>query len=326
LANPVFVSAEATEAVLSWPAMVDALRSVYSIPHTEATSPRRAVARGPDTWFRALAAAMPSGSMMGAKLFGLGRAKKVNYLISLHDQESGAIVALVDAKHITAFRTGATSAVAVDRLAPQKPVRLGILGSGLEARSHLAAIAAVREIAGFSAFSPNPAKREAYVAEMNDALGLAGTAVGSAEAAVADCDIVVGTTQSMGRGPTLLGAWLREGTLVVTIGATLPEHVECDTPALARADLIVADVPEEVLEETGDCLAAHHDGVDLAAKTVSLNDLMLGRADDRVRAARLPMYKSVGAGIQDIAVAELAFRAALERGVATELPIAFAMR
>ena len=112
---PLFVSAEATRQVLVWGEVVASLRAAYSVPHGPKISPPRVVARGDRTWLRALAAAPPGSRYMGAKIFGAGRQGMVTYLIALFEQESGVLAGLIDANLVTAYRTGATSAVAVDR-------------------------------------------------------------------------------------------------------------------------------------------------------------------------------------------------------------------
>ena len=83
--GPIFLTADETEAVLSWPDMIGALRSAYSADLDEGASPPRVVARGSGAWLRALAAIPPSGRFMGSKVFGFSRSRKVSYLITLFD-------------------------------------------------------------------------------------------------------------------------------------------------------------------------------------------------------------------------------------------------
>ena len=90
-----------------------------------------------------------------------------------------------------------------------------------------------------------------------------------------------------------------------------------------RADLIVCDVLDEVLDSTGDMIAATANGIEFRHKAVSLTDVLTGACDQRLDAAVNLMYKSVGSGLQDIVVAELVLTHALRAGLATELPIAF---
>ncbi len=322
----VFVSAEACLKVLRWDEMVDRLRQAYSVPLSDKVSPPRTVARGERTWIRALVSSPPSGRYMGAKVFGMSRDKRVGYTIALMDQQSGGFAGLLDAYYVTSFRTGATSAVAVDRLATPGPKTVAVLGSGSEANSHTLALKEVRPISALRVFSPTAQNREAFAARMQREHGIASVAVASAEAAVAGADIVVASARSRDETPILYGPWLKPGMVVVSIGSTLPEQREIDASVVDVCDLIVCDMPEEVIDETGDMIAAKKAGIAFDHKIASLNDLMLGKLADKVKAARIPMFKSIGAGIQDIVIAELAFERAVERGLGTELPIEFQIR
>jgi len=323
---PLFVSAEASRQALVFTDVINALRAAYSVPHGPLVSPPRVVTRGHGNWMRALAASPPGSRYMGAKIFGSGRAKSVSYLIALFEQETGALAALVDAHLITAYRTAATSAVAVDRLAAAGPAVLGVLGSGLEAQMHARAIAGIRPIVSMRVFSPTAANREAFAANLGRELGIGCVAVGSAEEAVEGASIVVAAARSHDETPILRGRWLRAGMLVVSIGSTLPEQREIDEDVVAACDLIVCDAPEEVIAETGDMLAAKAAGVAFEHKIVSLNDLMTGAAADRAAKARRPMFKSIGAAIQDIVVAELVLNKAVAAGLAQATPLGFLMK
>jgi ornithine cyclodeaminase/alanine dehydrogenase len=323
---PVFVSAEASREALQFSEAIAALRAAYSVAQGPLSSPRRVVTRGNGNWLRALAASPPGSRYMGAKVFGFGRAKSVSYLIALFEQETGALAALVDAHLVTAYRTAATSAVAVERLAAAGQVTLGLLGSGLEARMHARAIASIRPIAELSVYSPTPPNREACAAELGGELGIRCVAAESAEQAVAGASIVVAAARSHDETPVLRGRWLREGMLVVSIGSTAPEQREIDADVVAERDLIVCDACEEVIEETGDMLAAKAAGVAFEHKIVSLNELMTGTAPEWVAGARRPMFKSVGAAIQDIVVAELVVGKALAAGTAQPTPLGFLMK
>ena len=135
--QPLFLSSADIARYLAWPSVIEALRVAYSAPVGPSQAPPRVVARGNGAWVRALAAVSPTGRTMGAKLFGLSRSKGVNYVIVLFDQDSGLIAGFVDGKNLTASRTAATSAIAVDALAHRRPLRTALLGSGSEAEAHL---------------------------------------------------------------------------------------------------------------------------------------------------------------------------------------------
>ena len=120
--------------------------------------------------------------------------------------------------------------------------------------------------------------------------------------------------------PTLLGRWLRPGMTVVSIGSTLPEQREIDSEAVARADLIVADMVEEVAHDTGDMIAARSQGVAFAEKLVSLAEVVGGRHPGRGDARQIMLYKSVGAAIQDLAVARMCAARARQLGIGSTIP------
>lgn len=318
-----FLTADETETVLSWPDMIAALRKAYGMELDAGASPPRVVARGSGAWLRALAAIPPGGRFMGSKVFGFSRSRNVSYLITLFDQQSGEVAGLIDANAVTALRTAATSALAVDLIAPKSLRSVAVLGSGSEARSHIRAVAAVRDFEEVRVFSPTPDNRERFADNFTAETGIACRTAAAARGAVEGADLVIAAARSRDETPILHGDWLVPGMTVVSIGSTLPDQHEIDARTVEVCDVIVCDMPEEVAEETGDMLAARAAGVAFEHKMVSLNELVRGNCADLVAAARLPMFKSVGAAIQDIAVAELAYEKAIEQNLGTRLPIAF---
>jgi ornithine cyclodeaminase/alanine dehydrogenase len=326
MGRPVFVSEESIRQTLAWPAMIAKLREVYSVEHPPFAGPPRTLARGKGIWMRTLTGALPDGSVMGSKQFCFPRSKTVRYVITLFDQESGELLAFLDGRSITALRTAATTAVAVDRMAPPGPAVLCLLGSGGEAHSHARAMAAIRPLREVRVFSPNAGRREAFARAFTEETGIECRAAASAQDAVAGATIVVGATRTTDGKPVFEGAWLTPEMLVASIGATLPEHREIDSATIAACDLIVADMPDEVMHETGCFRTAKDEGQIFADKFVSLNALMAGSAGKRLRDARQPMFRSVGASLQDLAVADLAYREALRRGLAVELPMDLSLK
>ena len=321
----VFVSDASVRALLDWPEMIEALRRTYSVPHAADVSPPRVMARAPGIWMRTLTGLDPAGPFMGVKQFGLSRQRRLQYLISLFDQETGRIVALLDASGITALRTAATTALALDRMAPQSAATLGMVGSGSEAFTHARATHAVRPLKRLTVFSRDPERRAAFARAFEEETGVTSVAVDTAEAAVRGHAIVVGATNATGTIPIIRGEWLSPETVCASIGATLPEQCEVDATVLDQAGLIVADVPEEVLQ-TGCSRAARAAGVDFTDKVATLNALVLGEMNERMRDCRYLVYRSVGGPLQDIAVATLAFERAVATGSAQPLPISFATR
>ena len=304
-----------------WPAAVQALRQAYSQPMTPDMVPPRVMARGQGFWLRGLCAISPSGEYMGCKLIAASpRIHRASYLISLFDQRTMDLVALIDGNRVTGIRTAATAVVAVDLAAPKRPLRVAVIGSGFEARSQLEALLSVRTVASAAVFSPTPASRERFAASFHADHGLDITAAPSPQEAVAGADVVICAARSRDEQPVIRGEWLSPGMTVVSIGSTLPEQREVDEATLARADLIVADMPEEVAHDTGDALAAVAAGVDVVGKLVSLADVASGSVPGRRSETDIVLYKSVGSALQDVVIAEMLYRAALASGRGATMP------
>lgn len=323
---PVFVSSEAARSVFAWPDAIRALQAAYTQQIPPKAAPPRSVAVAGKTWLRTLPAVPVGGRYYGAKLMGAAMGAGVGgveYVIVLFDQQTSRIAGFVDGNLVTGFRTAATSAAALDRLAPAGPARLAVLGSGLEAAMHTRAFAAVRPLTEVLVFSPTPERRAAFAQAVTQDLGVPARGVATPQEAVEGADLVLAAARSRGEMPILFGDWIKPGATVVSIGSTVPEQREIDVSVVARSDIIICDMLEEVLEETGDMLAAHKAGIAFHDKSFSITELMSGALNERLASAKARMYKSVGGGLQDIVVAELILTKALEAGLATPLPITF---
>jgi ornithine cyclodeaminase/alanine dehydrogenase len=313
-----FLSDSDVAELADWRAAFDALRNAYAGPIATSMVPPRSMARGDGLWLRGLTAISPSGRHMGCKLIAANmKGRRASYLVSLFDQQTTELAALIDGNRITGIRTAATAAVAVDQAAPREALRVAVIGSGFEAKGLLAALAAVRTIARVSVFSPTPASRERFAAAFRDEHGLDIAAAGSAQSAVAGAQVVLCAARSRDESPVLRGEWLEPGMTVASIGSTLPEQREVDEQVIARAACIVADMPEEVAHDTGDMIAATRAGVDFAGRLVSLSDFVAGKV------ARAPqdivLYKSVGSALQDVITADMLLHRARARGLGVEL-------
>jgi alanine dehydrogenase len=319
-----FLTDADVRAAFDWRAAADALRAAYSAPDDAKRYPRRTMARGDRVWLRTLSGVTADGAFMGAKLIAASlRRSRASYLIPLFDQESADLLALLDGHSITGFRTAATSAFAADCLAPAGALDVAVIGSGFEAKTHLRALAAVRAISRVRVYSPTPASRARFATELADLHVPIAPTEGAMEA-VTGASLVICAARSRDESPTLRGAWLEPGMTVVSIGSTLPEQREVDADAIARADLIVADMREEVAHDTGDMLAASRAGVSFDAKLVPLADVVGARHPGRTSREQVVLYKSVGAGLQDLAVAAMCYRRARELGNGTALPVTIA--
>jgi ornithine cyclodeaminase/alanine dehydrogenase len=303
-----------------WVEASAALRRAYSIKSAPGQFPPRTMARHDGCWLRVLSGIEPDAGVMGIKIIAASmKVGAVSYLIPLYDLRTMALLCLMDANAITGFRTAATTALALDILANLDARRVAVIGSGFEAKTHVRALAAVRSLDSVTVYSPRPESRARFIEELSD-LGVPMDAADSAEGAVADAGIILCAARSRDETPTLRGAWLKPGMTVASIGSTLQEQREVDPDTIAAAALIVADMPHEVADETGDMLAATAADVQFSDRLIALDELVSGAHPGRVDKEQIILYKSVGSAIQDIVVAAMCFRRSQELGIGTPMP------
>jgi ornithine cyclodeaminase/alanine dehydrogenase-like protein (mu-crystallin family) len=313
----IFLSAAQTSAAFDWDAAITCVRDVYGVEPEGTPAPGRLDVTGPGRSMRCMPAQTPQGRFMGAKHLLKGHNGDIRYAIVLFEQESGALAYVLDGLHVTSLRTAGTSAAAVDLLvdARRPAVRVGVLGSGTEARAHVEALSRVVDIAALSVYSPSPVNRAAFGAHCSEMLGLEAHVADSAREAVSDKGLVVAAARSHDETPILYADWLADPCTVVSIGSTLPNQRELDVSVIGAATLIVSDEPDELVEQTGDLRAACQAGLAVEPKLHSLADLARGRVRPSAGASGLVLYKSIGSGLQDVAIAEMVVAACEREGV-----------
>jgi alanine dehydrogenase len=265
-----------------------------------------------------MAAADGASGYMGLKIYSSSR-EGLRFLITLFSVESGDLLALIEADFIGQMRTGAASALATRLLARENARTLGIVGTGLQARTQLQAIAQVRKLTGVRAFSRASAKREIFAKEMTAALDITVSAAESAEAAVRDADIIVTSTTSS--NPVVQGRWLKPGVHINAIGANFPQKRELDAEAVKRSNVIVADSREQSKLEAGDLMQVFGEDAQRWTEVRELADLVSGKAAGRTKASEITLFKSNGIAIEDIVVAGRIFEMARERGIGRQIPM-----
>lgn len=276
-------------------------------------------------YFGVMPAYMEEPERLGVKLvtvFGTNETRGLpSHLatVLLLDPETGALVAVMDGRYVTEARTAAVSAVSARHLSRPDARRLAIIGTGVQARSHLEAIAEVRPLDDARVWSPRPASRERFVHDMADHLPGRLRAVDSADQAVRDADLVVLATSSP--VPVIESDWLADGAHVMAVGACRPDQREMDPALVARARLFV-DSRAAAVVESGDVVMNVADGLFTEAHIVAeLGEVVLGRAEGRTSSRSITIFKSLGMAVEDVAAAGLALTRARERGVGTELVI-----
>ena len=233
--------------------------------------------------------------------------------ILLFDSMTGELVAIVDGRFITEARTAAVSAMSTDLLANKDASVLAVIGSGVQARSHVDAIRRVRDVHAVRAWSPDPDRLAAFVREMQPRMGANVTGCASAREAVDGASIVVLATSA--REPVVRSGWIGDGTHVCAVGACRPDQREMDTALVARARLFV-DSRIGALAEAGDVLLPMREGVfDETHIAGELGEVSAGTVPGRRSAAEVTIFKSLGMAVEDVAAAHLAYEKAAERGL-----------
>lgn len=235
--------------------------------------------------------------------------------VTLFDGETGALRALMDGSAVTAIRTAAVSGVATRLLAREDAGELALVGSGVQARSHLAAMACARRIQRVRITSRRPERARAFAAEMAPRYPFPIEAVSSVEKAVRDADIVVTATSSA--EPVIRREWIAPGTHLNAVGASLPTSREVDTATMAAARLFV-DRRESTLNEAGDYLLASREGaVGPDHIRAEIGEILIGARPGRISPEEITLFKSLGLALEDLAAAEYLYRKARDRGIGT---------
>jgi ornithine cyclodeaminase len=216
---------------------------------------------------------------------------------------------------VTAIRTAAVSGVATRLLAREDAGDLAILGAGVQARSHLKAMAEVRSLRRVRVASRRLESARAFVKEMAGRHPFPIEAVASVEAALKGADLIVTATSA--REPVVQRGWVAAGAHLNVVGASLPAHREVDGATMAAARLFV-DRRESTVNEAGDYLFALKEGaIGPDHIRAEIGELLLGSAPGRTSGEEITLFKSLGLAVEDLAAAAHVDRRAREAGVGT---------
>jgi ornithine cyclodeaminase/alanine dehydrogenase-like protein (mu-crystallin family) len=275
------------------PAMARALADLSAGRVVQPVRPMLAIAE-----HQGFFAAMPAYTegALGAKLVTFYPANQGipthHALVLLFHPDTGAPLATMDGRLITEMRTAAVSAVATEHLARPDASVLGILGSGVQAGSHLEALRLVRPLRDVRVWSPRNGRA---FAEQHGVYAAA-----TAEEAVRGADVVVVASSST--TPVLRGEWLAPGAHVNAVGACRPDWRELDDQAVRRARLFVESC-EAAAKESGDVIASGREAIEIGA-------VVAGTRPGRQSAEEVTLFKSVGVAVEDVVTADLVYRRA----------------
>jgi ornithine cyclodeaminase/alanine dehydrogenase-like protein (mu-crystallin family) len=263
-----------------------------------------------------MAAADVAGGYMGLKVYTTSR-EGACFLVPLFSAQSGECLALIEADYLGQMRTGAATGVATRLLARNDAKAIGIVGTGLQARTQLEAVAHVRRIESVKAFSRDSEQRKRFAKEMSIRLGVPVTPASSAEEAVRGADVVV--TSTTATNPVVEGRWLSPGMHINAIGVNFPHRCELDAEAVRRCDVIAADSRGQSKTEAGDLIQAFGDDALQWASVRELGAIVAGKAPGRTNAGQITLFKSNGVAIEDIVVAGRVYELARERGIGQQI-------
>lgn len=301
--------------------MADALSS---LARGEVYQPLRTIIRPPDA--RGLLGLMSAyrGGEQGA--FGLkaicvfpenpAKGKDAHQgAVLLFSRETGEMLALMNASAITAIRTAAVSAVATRLLAREDAQQLAIIGAGVQARTHLTALACVRVIKHARVACRNIEHAQQLAREMQPNFFFPIEPVRTNEEAVREADLIVAATSSL--EPVLNKDWISPGAHVNAIGTHSPNSREVDGATMAAARIFV-DRRESALNEAGDYLLAAKEGLVTPESIIGeIGELLIGRKPARTSATEITLFKSLGLAIEDVVCADYLYRKAQAHNAGT---------
>jgi len=324
---PLLLDERDVRSVLTMPDLIGSMRAALAdYSGGRAQQPLRTVLELGDkrSFFGIMPASLTDPRAVGTKLVTVFPSNHEKGLpshlatIVLLDPDTGELLALIDGRYITEARTAAVSAVSADLLALPDAATLAILGSGVQAHSHLEALACVRRLADVRVWSPTESHRAAFVREVaRDGLRI--RAAASARDAVDGADLIVVATAST--IPVLESAWVPDGAHICAIGACRPTHRELQAALVARSRVFV-DSTVGALAEAGDIVMAIQEGA-IGPQHIAgeLGALVSGTVAGRQVRGQVTLFKSLGMAVEDVAAAHLAYTRASAGGVGVALAL-----
>jgi len=290
-------------------AALEALFATWGQPST--TNLPRQRAPLPGGAFNLMGAAYGAKGVHGLKAYA--GVKGAQFHALLYSSLDGSLKAVIEADLFGQMRTGAASGIATRLLANAHARTLGVIGTGKQSRMKVAAVCTVRPIRQVRVFSRTAEHREAYARSLQSELGVEVVPASSAQACVAEADVVVTITKSA--EPVCRAEWLAEGAHVNVAGANSDARREVDAETVLRAAIKVTDHVAQAKEEAAEFRALVAAGKLEWSAIRELGELVTGKAKGRTSPSELTLFKSLGIALEDVAFAELVYERALATGV-----------
>lgn len=243
----------------------------------------------------------------------------IQALVTVFDADTGSPLAVMDGTSLTAIRSGAASGAATDLLARRDAAKVAIFGAGIQARTQLEAVCAVRNIREASVFDRDRARALAFSRQVAEELGRVISVAATSAEALDGADVVCTATTSA--TPVFADSELACGAHINAIGSYKPHMREIPPGTVARA-YVVVDQIDAAWKEAGDLIMPLNDGlIQTDHIRAELGEIVDGRKPGRSDPETVTFFKSVGIAIQDLAAASRVLVNAEKLGLGTEVPL-----
>ncbi len=261
---------------------------------------------------------VPGEHVMGLKTYAASRNSGFQGVVVLFDYESGNLLSVMGADVLGRWRTGAASAVAAKYFAKRDAVSFGLIGTGNQAVTQLAALKAVCNIAEVRAYSRDVERREAFCQKASENLGISVEPADSAHEVVAASDIIATVTSA--REIVLQGSWIDHPCHINAVGANRADQQELDTEVFKRADLVIVDNLEQAREECGDLISAVRESKIGWDDVVSLRAAITQNLAFGLKGG-VTIFESQGLAAWDLVAAQFVYSRGLERNLGIQVPL-----
>lgn len=316
----IYLTESDVRSLLTMPIALEAVTDCFRrlAAGTAEVQPRRRLRFAERGLMHYMAACDSHAGYFGMKIYTTGP-NGARFLVPLYRVDTSELVALIEADYLGQMRTGAASGVATRAMARADARTVGIIGTGLQARTQLEAVVHAIKVERVRAFGRDATRRENFAREMAAKLSVEVTPVTSAEEAVRGADVVIVMTSSV--KPVLEGRWLEPGMHINGAGANFAHKAELDAEAVNRCDAIAADSVEQAKGEAGDLIQTFGDDASKWSKVREVSDIISGKIAGRSEARQVTLFKSIGIASEDIATAARVYEMAREKGIGREMPM-----
>lgn len=315
---PLLLSEEDVRTILTMPVALEAVESAFRrlADGSAKVHPRRRLHLEGFSYLHYMAAADGAGGYEGLKIY-TSSPEGLRFMIPLFRAKTGELLAILEGDYLGQMRTGAASGLATKLLAREDACEVGIIGTGLQAKTQLEAIVAVRRIKRIRAFGRDTERRKQFAQEMTAKLHVPVETADTAEDAARSAEILITVTTAT--NPVVIGRWLQEGVHINAVGANFPQKRELDSEAIGRAGAIFVDSSEQAKMEAGDLIQSFKEAPSRWDSVQELAQLVAGRAAGRTSRDQITLFKSSGIAIEDIVTAGRVYELALQRRVGKQV-------